>query len=371
MDFSLAEDQTAIQDLARQIFSDRVTDDSRRDFEKGEAVYDADLWAELARANLLGVALDEDCDGMGLGMLELCLLLEEQGRSLAPVPLVPALAVAAPVITAFGTDTQRKDLLPGLAAGSHLVSAAFEEAHGRPEAPGTRASRETGGWRLSGVKTSVPVAGASAALLVSARIESGDPALFLVDPSAAGVEIEAQLTTHRMRYGQVSLDGAVASPLGDPARGAEALAFALERGRLGLCAVALGVAEEALRRTAAYVSERKQFGRPIGTFQGVALRTADGYIDVECMRSTLWQAAWKLDVGRAAAADVAVAKWWACRGGQRVVHSAQHLHGGIGVDIDYPIHRFFLWAKQLEVELGGASQQLANLGRLLADGASD
>jgi alkylation response protein AidB-like acyl-CoA dehydrogenase len=88
------------------------------------------------------------------------------------------------------------------------------------------------------------------------------------------------------------------------------------------------------------------------------------------MRSTLWQAVWKLDAGIEAAADVAVAKWWACRAGQRVVHSAQHLHGGIGADLDYPIHRFFLWAKQLEIELGGASQQLATLGRLLADGAA-
>ncbi|MDJ0849470.1 MAG: acyl-CoA dehydrogenase family protein [Myxococcota bacterium] len=370
MDFSLAEDQTAIQDLARQIFSDRVTDESRRDFEKGEAVYDAELWGDLARANLLGVAIDEACDGMGLGMLELCLLLEEQGRSLAPVPLVPALATVAPAIAAFGTDTQRKDLLPGLAAGAHLLSAALEEAHARPEAPGTRASRSSGGWQLSGVKTSVAVAETSAALLVSARLDAGQAALFLVDPAASGVHIEPQRTTHRMRYGRVSLEGAAAEPLGDPARGSEALAFALERGRLGLCALALGVAEEALRRTAAYVSERKQFGRPIGTFQGVSLRTADGYIDVECMRSTLWQAAWKIDVGRPAAAEVAVAKWWACRGGQRVVHSAQHLHGGIGVDVDYPIHRFFLWAKQAEIELGGASQQLAHLGRLLAQGAA-
>ncbi len=370
MDFSLADDQTAIQELARQIFSDRVSDESRREFEKGDARYDAELWGELARANLLGVALDEACDGMGLGMLELCLLLEEQGRSLAPVPLVPALAGAAPVIGAFGTDTQRKDLLPGLASGRHLLSAALEEAHARPEAPGTLAQRASGGWQLSGVKTSVPVADAAGSLLVSARLESGAPALFIVDASAAGVQVEPQLTTHRMRYGQVSLESAAAEPLGDPARGAEALAFALLRGRLGLCAVALGVAQEALRRTADYVSQRKQFGRPIGTFQGVSLRTADGYIDVECMRSTLWQAAWKIDVGRPAAAEVAVAKWWACRGGQRVVHSAQHLHGGIGVDVDYPIHRFFLWAKQAEIELGGASQQLAHLGRLLAQGAA-
>ena len=134
---------------------------------------------------------------------------------------------------------------------------------------------------------------------------------------------------------------------------------------MGLCAIQLGVAEEALRRTAEYITQRKQFNRPIATFQGVTMRAADAYIDIECMRSTLYQAAWRLSAGLSAGPEVAAARWWACRGGQRVVHTAQHLHGGIGSDVDYPIHRFFLWSKQLELMLGGASQQLARLGRML------
>ena len=142
--------------------------------------------------------------------------------------------------------------------------------------------------------------------------------------------------------------------------------WTVERARVALAATQLGVAQEALRRTAEYTSQRKQFGRPIGSFQGVALRAADAYIDVDCMRSTLWQALWRLDEGQTAAIEVGVAKWWASRGGQRVVHTAQYLHGGIGADIDYPIHRFFLWAKQLDLCLGGVSAQLSKLGALVA-----
>jgi alkylation response protein AidB-like acyl-CoA dehydrogenase len=129
----------------------------------------------------------------------------------------------------------------------------------------------------------------------------------------------------------------------------------------------LGVSEEAIRRTALYTAERRQFDRPIGSFQGVALRAADAFIDITCMRSALVLALWRISAGLPAAAETAAAKWWACLGGQRVAHTVQHLHAGIGSDIDYPIHRFYLWSKQLELSLGGANQQLELLGELLVN----
>jgi alkylation response protein AidB-like acyl-CoA dehydrogenase len=127
-----------------------------------------------------------------------------------------------------------------------------------------------------------------------------------------------------------------------------------------------GVCEEALRITARYVSEREQFGTRIGTFQAVAHRAADAYIDTEAIRLTAWQAAWRLHAGLDAKDELAVAKFWAAEGGQRVVHAAQHLHGGIGVDTDYPIHRYFRWTKQIELTLGGATVSLLRLGAALA-----
>jgi alkylation response protein AidB-like acyl-CoA dehydrogenase len=129
----------------------------------------------------------------------------------------------------------------------------------------------------------------------------------------------------------------------------------------------VGVCEEALRMTAEYTKTREQFERPIATFQAVGQRAADAYIDTEAIRLTGWQAIWRLSDELPASAEVAVAKFWASEGGQRVVHAAQHLHGGMGVDRDYPLHRYFLWAKVLELSLGGSTPQLLKLGKILAD----
>jgi alkylation response protein AidB-like acyl-CoA dehydrogenase len=131
------------------------------------------------------------------------------------------------------------------------------------------------------------------------------------------------------------------------------------------------VCEEALRLTAEYTKTREQFGVPLASFQAVGHRVADAYVDTEAIRLTAWQAAWRIAAGLPAAAAVAVAKFWAAEAGQRVVHAAQHLHGGIGVDRDYPLHRYFLYAKQIELTLGGATHQLRALGRMLAAPAPD
>ena len=192
--------------------------------------------------------------------------------------------------------------------------------------------------------------------------------VFVLDPAGAGVTREPQRMTSGEPKTRLVLDGARAADedlLGDPSRGAAIVDWLVLRASLGLAAVQVGVAEGALRDTSAYIAERKQFGRPIATFQGVALRAADAWIDVECIRSTVYQAAWRLSEGLSAEAEVGAAKWWAATAGMRVVHTAQHLHGGIGSDLEYPIHRFFLWAKQNELLFGGANQQLAKLGARL------
>ena len=160
-------------------------------------------------------------------------------------------------------------------------------------------------------------------------------------------------------------DGSVKS-----ASGERTVVWMLDRALVGLCALQVGVCEEAVRLAAEYTSQRVQFGRPLSTFQGAQLRAADGYIGTEAIRVTMLQAAWKLDVGRDAAADVLAAKWWASQAGQEVVHITQHLHGGMGADIDYPVHRYFLWGKQIEDTLGGASAQLARLGATLAEASA-
>jgi len=214
--------------------------------------------------------------------------------------------------------------------------------------------------RLHGVKLAVPVADAAAAVVVSA-----DAGLFLVDPHDPGVTLERQeVTNHEPRF-LMTLDGAPAELLGGP----DAVAWLVRRARLGLCAMQVGVTDRALRMTAEYTSAREQFGRPLSAFQAVSQRAADAYVDVEGIRLTTQAALWRLAAGEEAAADdaVAVAKLWAAEAGQRVVHAAQHLHGGVGVDVSYPLHRSFLWAKELELSLGGAQQQLLVLGDMIAE----
>jgi 3-oxocholest-4-en-26-oyl-CoA dehydrogenase beta subunit len=352
VDFSLTEEQEAIRDLAGRIFGDRATVERVRQVEGGTDRVDRELWSELAAAGLLGVLVPEEAGGAGLGVVELCLLLEQQGRRVAPVPVLWH-ALAAGALARFGTP----------ADGEVLTVALAEWGDADPGRTSVRATPDDDGWRLDGSKPVVPAAHLAGRVLVPAAADRGEVVVALVDPRGPGVDLVRSEATNREVVSELVLNGAPAEALG----GAEVLDWLVPRALLGICALQLGVAEEALRLTAEYTSQREQFGRPLSTNQGVALRAADAYIDVEAMRVTTLLAAWRLDRDGEAPAEVEVAKWWASEGGNRVVHATQHLHGGMGADVDYPIHRYFLWGKQLEVTLGGGGAWLARLGDRLAE----
>ncbi|HUF85149.1 MAG TPA: acyl-CoA dehydrogenase family protein [Acidimicrobiia bacterium] len=368
MDFSFSEEQDAVEHLAAQVFAGHATVEQVKEIERGDERIDRDLWRALADAGLLAIAVPEDHGGSGLGLVELCLLLEQQGHHVAPVPVWPTLVLGALAIAEHGTPAQQQEWLPGVAQGDIMLTAALAEAGANdPFQPSVTASRDGDRWRLDGTKPAVPAAHVAARVLVPANIDGGDVAVFVVDPAGAGVERALGETTDRSRVAELAFAGAPAEPLGDVDDGARIVSGRVDRALVALCARQVGVAEGALRMAADYTSQRQQFGRPLSTFQGVALKAADAYIDTEAMRVTLWQAAWRLTAGLDATREVLVAKWWAAEGGQRVVHITQHLHGGMGADVDYPVHRYFLWGKQIEVTLGGASAQLARLGRTLKE----
>jgi acyl-CoA dehydrogenase len=350
------------------VFAGQATVERVKEIERGDERIDRELWRALADAGLLAIAVPEEHGGSGLGLVELCLLLEQQGRHVAPVPVWPTLVLGALAIAEHGTPAQQREWLPGVAQGDVMLTAALAEAGANdPFRPSVTASRDGDRWRLDGTKPAVPAAHVAVRVLVPASVDGGDVGVFIVDPAGAGVERALGETTDRSRVAQLTFAGASAEPLGDVADGARILSGMVDRALVGLCALQVGVAEGALRMAADYTSQRQQFGRPLSTFQGVALKAADAYIDTEAMRVTLWQAAWRLTAGLDAAREVLVARWWAAEGGQRVVHITQHLHGGMGADVDYPVHRYFLWGKQIEVTLGGASAQLARLGRTLKE----
>ncbi|MFM7065039.1 MAG: acyl-CoA dehydrogenase family protein [Actinomycetes bacterium] len=364
MEFSLNEEQTAIADLASQVLTDNSTHEQLRAVERGEGPrFDRALWAQLAETGVLGAFVPEAAGGAGLDLVALGGVLEAAGRTAAAVPLWETLGLGVPALAEFAPADVADEVLGAVAAGECVLTAAWHEEGGEPLAPTTVAARNGESWSLTGTKICVPAGAVADAVLVPASIEGGSVGLFLVRTSAEGVGVEPVRTTFGDPQAAVLL---AMTPAVLVAEGYESLEWAYQRAVATQCAVAVGVCAEALSLTAQYTKDRKQFDMPIAMFQAVGHRQADAYIDTEAVRLTTQQALWRLAAGVPATAEVATAKFWAARGGQRVVHAAQHLHGGVGVDRDYPLHRCFLQAKEVELQLGGSTRQLLTLGRLIA-----
>lgn len=370
MDFTLTEEQEAIRDLASRILTEKLPADRLRRLEEQGTWFADDVWTELANAGLIGICLPEAYGGGGFGLIEAALVAEQIGRTVAPVPYLTCVVGAGLAIAEFGTDDQRSTLLPSLIDGGTLVVAALSESGdvAHPSLPLTQARLDDGRWWLDGEKVVVTAADRAAALLVPARTGETTSAVFIVDPRAPGVTLLPEVAVSGEPQWTVRLDGveaAASALLGGPQQGGEIVSWMADRMTAVICAMQTGVCEEALAITARYVNTREQFGSKLGTFQAVGHRIADAYIDTEGIRLTALQAIWRLAAGHPADDEIMVAKYWAAEGAQRVVHAAQHLHGGIGVDLDYPIHRYFRWAKVLELTLGGASPSLLRLGASL------
>ncbi|HLT69557.1 MAG TPA: acyl-CoA dehydrogenase family protein [Acidimicrobiales bacterium] len=370
MDFDLTDEQQATVEAASKLLGDRSTPEALRELEQRDDLrFDRDLWAAMAGAGLLGIAVPVEHGGAGQGVLELALLLEEVGRRTAPVPALAALALGGLPIARWGTPDQQAAVLPGLAEGTVVPTAALVQPFGDPLTPSVAARRDGDGWVLDGACTNVPAGLVADLVIVPAATGDGETCLFLVPADAEGVGRERQDTTTGTPEARLTLDGVrlgTGDVLGPVDEGATALRWLVDHATVAACAVMAGAAAEAIRLTGEYTSQREQFGRPIATFQAVGQRAADAYVDTQAIRLTMLQAAWRLGAGMPADREVAVAKYFAAAGGQRVVHAAAHLHGGVGVDRDYPLHRYFLLAKQLELFLGGASRQLLRLGAVLA-----
>ncbi|MCU1600777.1 MAG: acyl-CoA dehydrogenase protein [Frankiales bacterium] len=347
MDFTFTEDQTTVSSLAGELFRDHCTSEAlRANEDSDEPGFDRALWAKLAESGLLGVALPESAGGLGLTVLEAGVLINEAGKYAAAVPLL-AHTISATALARAGAD------LTGLADGSRLVAPALVEPLGDELVPSTTA---TDGL-LTGTKTCVPAGLYADAYLVSASTKVG-PKVFLVE--RADVTVERQDTITYRPEALVALDGAPGTLVGD-------LDDVVQVATVLVAAHQLGTAEEATRLTAEYTKTREQFGHPIAHFQAVGQRAADCFIDTTTIRLTVLQASWLLAQGLPADKAVAVAKYFASDAGQRVVRAAAHLHGGMGVSREYPLHRYYVAAKHNELTLGSGTRQLLRLGKLLAE----
>lgn len=354
MDMTLSETQKELVALAARILDDAAA----------RSTPPVQVWRLLADAGLLGIGVPEELGGLGLGFAELGLVLEAAGRTAASVPLLEG-GVATTVLRDLGVGPARDALLRELASGEALFRLALSEPAGDPFTPLVCADGDPGRWTLYGTKLCPPSDLGATHLLVSAHLAGVGPRLLLLGVGRDGVNLAS---------GTVTFDGVpvgfedVLGDLAGPGAVPFAVQFAVRCATAAACSVMAGAAAEALRLTAEYVRTREQFERPLGSFQAVGQRAADAFTAAWSIELTARQACWHLDSDTGPDADraVAVAKYTAATAGTAVVRAAHHLHGGIGLDRDYPLHRFTTLSRRLGLLLGGASEQVSFLGDLLA-----
>jgi len=318
MDFQLTDDQRAIADMAGSLFGDLCTDDRLRAFDTAGEPFMADLWKQCVETGLHALAIPEEAGGTGLGMTELVLLM----------------------IT----------LALGAAARAHGIA--------------LKARREGDGWVLDGKVAAVALGAEVCRALLLAETDDG-PRLVSVNLRDAGIEKVPGVFTHREAVADLGFHAHRLAA--DAVLPEAALPWLEQRAIAAIAALQLGVSVEQVRRTVEYINERRQFDRAIATFQAVQMSMADAHIAIEALRSALWQLVYRLDAGLPSPSEALAVKYLASECGHLVGHKAQHVHGGIGVDLTYPIHRYLYWSRALGITLGGSAATLERLGDWLAN----
>lgn len=367
MDFSLDDNQRAVAELAAEVL--RKECEGGEADARGESDYDEPVWAALAKVGLLSLALPADLGGDGLGISEVAPALTEIGARGVRVPALATLALGVLPIARLGTGDQQATLLPDVAAGNALLTAAVSEP-GLPvtTSPRVVATRVEGGWRITGVKVAVPYAEHARRILVPAALDVGGGAVFLVNPAAAGVTLSrTPSATGAPEYG-VRLDGV--SVNGEDVLGGDlgggAIRTLNDFALAGATALGDGALAGALRLTTEHVRTRHQFGKPLATFQAVAQQIADVYIASRTVHLAAVSAAWRLGTGLDARTDLDLAAYWLTTEALPALRTCHHLHGGLGVDVTYPLHGFYSTLKDLTRFLGGAGHRLEEFGAVVS-----
>jgi 3-oxocholest-4-en-26-oyl-CoA dehydrogenase beta subunit len=363
MDFSTAEETNDLAGLVRDITESVCTADHFKELDKLDERFDSALWKKLVDADVLSAAAPESLGGGGFGVLEQAAILTALGRRLGSVPYLESVVLAAGALAKFGSEGLQQEWAAPAVTGDKILTMALDGEMG--QGPVQASSSGQGGYRLTGTRALVAYGPIADAFLVPAETSDG-VTVFLVAKGDAGVTVTSLDTTGHGSVGQLELEGTELGAdrvVGD----GEVLEWIRTAFTLGQSAYQLGVLERALELTSTYAREREQFERPIGSFQAVSSRLADGYIDIKGLRLTLTQAAWRLSEDLPASLEVKSAAFWAAEAGHRVAHTTVHVHGGVGIDTDNPVHRYFLAAKQTEFAVGSATGQLLQIGRELAE----
>lgn len=359
MDFNLTEDAQELRKLAAGLLDREAAAERLEAHEKSGAAYDEALWTALAGAGLLGACLPEDLGGAGLGAVELAVILREVGAHVAPVPAYASLTAAA-VIARHGSPAQR-ERLTALADGGLIMTVAAREPGAELTTLTTTARPDGDAYVVDGVKTFVPYAGQAAAILVPARTPDG-AGVFVLEPGQ--VTLTPQPAATGEPTSRLGLDGVRVGA--DALLGSGAHETLAAYATMGAVATVSGALEGALKLTTEHVRTREQFGRVLAEFQAVTMQVGDVYIAARALDVAMWAGAWRLAEEHDDAAEVlAVAAWNACDGALKALYTCQHLHGGIGLDLTYPLHRHFGQGKHLAHLLGGEQAQLDLIGALV------
>ena len=370
MNFTYTEDQLAIKDVADKIFRDMAADDQIKKCFSEDKPFHKALWKTLGESGLIAATLPADVGGSEMGMTELSLIIEGQGASVAPVPFIETVVECAMPIAQFANAELQQRVLPSVSAGDAVLTAVRPYSGLRDLQPLTVKS-DGNNWVLNGVSGLVSYAPLADGFVVVAHNDAekdGASWVGYCDANISGLSQIKQHSTTSEAVAQLTFDNVVVAAkdvIAVDEKANEFIEWQAQRTYAAIAAQQIGVLKDGLRRAAEYTTERKQFGRPLSKFQAVAQQAADAYMAIEALRGVCWRALDDIDSGRDAALSARVAKFWVCEAGHIAGHIFLHIHGGIGQDLDYPLHRYFTWAKRNENYLGASTTQSAALGELI------
>lgn len=369
MDFSFNEEQLAIQSVAARVFTDLCDDAAIKKLANQDApsTMHKALWVQLAKLGTLGLPIDEQYGGMGVTLLELCLVLEQQGRTVAPLPLLATLVECAMTLNDSDNDELKRNILPTVAAGNCILSP-VRPYTGIHQAQTLKFLQDADGYKLFGRSGFAAYAGLADGYIISGETANGKSVLAYLPSDTEGINVVEQTAINDEPAGYLTFSNvglAKTNILACDTQAAALVTLQRQRTWVAMAAMQVGILDEGLKRVAQYVSERKQFGKLLGEFQAVSQQAADAYMEVESLRSAYWRALDDIEQDNDLAMSATVARFWVSIAGHKAAHAFLHLHGGIGQDLDYPIHRYFLWAKQNERYLGTPDKLALQMGDTL------
>lgn len=375
MDLDFTEEQEMLRTSARDFLTTECPKTLVRELEEDEKGYSPELWRKMAELGWMGLVIPEEYDGMGMTFLDLAVLLEEMGRNILPGPFFSTVVLGTLPILEAGSEEQKKELLPKIAAGEAIITMALTEPSASYEADCVELKAEAQGdnFVLNGTKLFVEFASASDYMVVVARTKSGgDPqdgiTLFLVDSKSPGIKIEPFTTIGTDKQCEVVFENVSvpkSSIIGELDKGWPVVARVLEQATMAKCAEMIGGAQAVLDMSVAYAKERVQYGRPIGSFQAIQHMLADMYVRVDMSKNIVYEAAWMVSAGLPATEKVATAKAWCNEAYKKVTEDGVQVHGAIGTTRDHDMGLYFRRARAADPAFGDTESHREVVARQL------